>query len=517
MANDMTQIYEQACDHARQTALIASIESVLGWDEHVNLPVSAGDYRAEQITYMVGLTHQRWIDRQFGDWLEELAEAMTKGDSPIFADAKIGTVPDTAINIRQLKRQRDKKVKLPQSLVEELTRTAVLGQLAWQDARRQSNFSMFLPYLEKMIALKRQQAEALGYETHPYDALLDDYEPEAKTTDVARVLGGLRDQLVPMVTSIQLSSRLPRTDILKRDFPLETQKIFVQQAAEAIGYDFNRGRLDISVHPFSVSLGPHDCRITTRYDEQSLNMAFFGVMHESGHGLYEQGLPAEHYGLPLGETVSLGIHESQSRMWENMVGRSRAFWSHFFPKAQALFPLALEFISSDEFYFAINEVRPSLIRVEADEVTYNLHILIRFELELALIEGNLQAADLPGAWNEKYQKYLGLTPPDDARGVLQDMHWSGGLFGYFPTYALGNLYAAQFFAQARNDLGDLDAMFQKGEFQPLRQWLRDKIHSQAHRYTADELVKRITGRPLSHEPLMAHLQEKFYTLYGLNL
>jgi carboxypeptidase Taq len=507
MANDMTHLYEQVCNYARQTALIASIESVLGWDEHVNLPAAAGEYRVEQITYMVGQMHQRWIDRQFGDWLETLAAC------PLATDQSA----DAAINIRLLKRHRDKKVKLPQSLVEELTRTAVLGQLAWQDARRKSEFAMFQPYLEKTISLKRQQADALGYETHPYDALLDEYEPDAKTADIARLLNGLREQLVPMVTSIQLSTRLPRTDILKRDFPIDTQKIFVQQVAESIGYDFDRGRLDVSVHPFTVGLGPHDCRITTRYDGQFFSAAFFAVMHEAGHGLYEQGLPAEHYGLPLGEVASLGFHESQSRLWENMVGRSRSFWEHFFPKAQAHFPLALGHVPFDEFYFAINEVCPSLIRVEADEVTYNLHVLIRFELELAMIEGDLQAADLPGAWNEKYQKYLGLTPPNDAQGVLQDMHWSGGLFGYFPTYALGNLYAAQFFAQARSDLGDLDVMFRQGEFLPLRQWLREKIHSQGHRFSTAELVQRITGRPLSHEPLMAHLQEKFYTLYGLNV
>jgi carboxypeptidase Taq len=507
MANDMSRAYEQVCNYARQTALIASIESLLGWDEHVNLPVSAGEYRAEQITFMIGLIHQRWIDKQFGDWLETLAAG------PLAADPNA----DTAVVIRQLKRQRDKKVKLPQSLVEELTRTTVLGQLAWQDARRQDDFAKFQPYLEKIIYLKRQQADALGYEGHPYDALLDEFEPEARTADVAAVLNGLREQLAPMATTILLSGRLPRTDILKRDFPVDTQKIFVQQAAESIGYDFNRGRLDVSVHPFTVGLGPHDCRITTRYDERFFNASFFAVMHEAGHGLYEQGLPAEHYGLPLGEVISLGIHESQSRMWENFVGRSRAFWTYYFPKAQALFPQALGHASFEEFYFAINEVRPSLIRVEADEVTYNLHVLIRFELELALIEGDLQAADLPGAWKEKYQKYLGITPPNDAEGVLQDMHWSGGLIGYFPTYALGNLYAAQFFAQARSELGDLDAMFELGDFLPLRQWLREKIHGQGHRHTASDLVRLVTGRPLSHEPLMAHLSEKFYTLYGLNL
>jgi carboxypeptidase Taq len=503
----MMQKYEQVCDHARQTALLASIESMLGWDEHVNLPAAAGEYRAEQITFLTGLVHQRWVDKQFGQWLDDLAAG------PLTADSH----SNTAVVIRRLKRQRDKKVKLPQSLVEELTRTAVLGQLAWQAARRENDFAKFRPYLEKMIALKKQQAEALGYEEHPYDALLDEYEPETRTADVTPVLGGLREQLAPLVTTLELSGRLPRSDILKRNFPLEIQRNFARQAAEAIGYDFARGRLDISAHPFTVGVGPRDCRITARYDEQFFNTGFFAVLHEAGHGLYEQGLPAEHYGLPLGEAASLGIHESQSRMWENLVGRSRAFWKHYFPKLQELFPLALEYVSLDEFYFAINEVRPSLIRVEADEVTYNLHILIRFELELALLKGDLQVADLPGAWNEKYQEYLGITPPNDAQGVLQDMHWSGGLIGYFPTYALGNLYAAQFFAQAKAELGDLDEMFGCGEFESLRTWLREKIHRQGQRYTAAQLVRRITGRPLSHEPLMAHLHEKFYSLYGLNL
>jgi carboxypeptidase Taq len=501
----MSQIYEQVCNYARQTAVAASIEALLGWDEHVCLPPAGGDYRAEQSTYMTGLVHQRWIDKQFGQWIEDLSAG------PFAADS----TSDTAIIIRHLKRQRDKKVKLPRSLVEELTRTAVLGQLAWQEAKKDDDFPKFRPYLEKMIALKKQQAEALGYKDHPYDALLDEYEPEAATADVARVLNGLRDQLVPMATTIELSGRFARGDVLKRDFPAEIQKQFAQMAAESIGYDFNRGRLDVSAHPFTVGLGPQDCRITTRYDEQFFNTAFFAVLHEAGHGLYEQGLPAEHYGLPLGETISLGIHESQSRMWENLVGRSKAFWRYFFPKAQALFPMALEYVKAEEFYFAMNEVRPSLVRVEADEVTYNLHVLIRFELELAMIDGDLGISDLPGAWNEKYKKYLGITPPNDSEGVLQDMHWSGGLIGYFPTYALGNLYASQFFDQARADLGDLDEMFACGEFRPLRQWLLEKIHSQGQRYTADELVRRVTGRPLAHEPLITHLQNKFYPLYGL--
>lgn len=503
MGADNAKTYEQVCNHARHIALVSSIESILGWDEHTYLPASAGEYRAEQTTFLSGLAHKCWIDPQFGEWLETLA-----------SDAKASDpTTDTSVVVHRLKRQRDKKVKLPQSLVEELSHTTVLGQLAWQESRRQNNFAGFKPHLEKMIFLKRQQAEALGYTEHPYDALLDDYEPDALTSEVAEVLNGLRQRLVPMVTTLQLSSKMPRTDILKRNFPVELQEKFAMQVAEAMGFDFNRGRLDVSAHPFTTGLGPHDCRITTRYDEQFFNTAFFAVMHEAGHGLYEQGLPAEHYGLPLGETVSLGIHESQSRLWENLVGRSRSFWDHYYPIAQSIFPLALEHESLDDFYFAINESRPSLIRVEADEVTYNLHILIRFELELALISGDLQVADLPGAWNEKYEKYLGIIPPNDAEGVLQDVHWSGGLIGYFPTYTLGNLYASQLFDQAGRDLGDIDEMFHRGEFKPLHKWLQSKIHSQGHRYSAAELIKNITDKPLSYEPLMQHLEKKFYGLY----
>ena len=368
-----------------------------------------------------------------------------------------------------------------------------------------------------MISLKKQQAEALGYKEHPYDALLDEFEPEARTSEIANVLNGLREQLVPMATSIQLSSRIRERIFSSVIFPSKHKKPLSRKPpSPSVMILIAAVWMCPCIHlpPVLARTTAASPRDTTGSGSTCLSLP---LCTRPATACTQQGLPAEHYGLPLGEVISLGIHESQSRMWENLVGRSRAFWSYFFPKAQAQFPLALGHVSLDEFYFAINEVRPSLIRVEADEVTYNLHILIRFELELAMIEGDLQAADLPGAWKEKYQKYLGITPPNDAEGVLQDIHWSAGFIGYFPTYALGNLYASQFFAQARSDLGDLDAMFQSGEFQPLRQWLREKIHSQGHRYSASELVQRVTGRPLSYEPLMAHLSEKFYTLYGLNL
>jgi carboxypeptidase Taq len=484
--------------------MMVAIDAALGWDERTQLPPAGGEYRAEQSTLLAGLIHQRWVDPKFGQQLEELAE------SRLAADLQ----NDASVVIRRLKRQRDKKIKLPQTLVEELARTAVLGQQAWQEARKNDAFPAFRPLLEKTIELKRQQAEALGYPQCPYDALLDEYEPEALTADLRPVLEGLREELVPLVAKIQASRRRPNTALLHRKFPVEVQDRFGREAAAKIGFDFTRGRLDVTTHPFCTTLGPHDCRITTRYDDTFFNSAFFGILHEAGHGLYEQGLPIENYGLPSGEAISLGIHESQSRLWENLVGRSRAFWTFYYPLAQQQFPAALGDVALDDFYFAINDVRPSLVRVEADEATYNLHILIRFELERALLDGELEAAELPMAWNEKYQQYLGITPPNDREGVLQDVHWSAGLIGYFPTYSLGNLYAAQFFAQARKELGNLDETFGRGDFRPLLDWLRQNIHRHGQRWTASELVERVTGRPLSAKPLVEYLQAKLGPLYG---
>jgi carboxypeptidase Taq len=385
----------------------------------------------------------------------------------------------------------------------------------WQEARQKDDFALFRPLLEKMIHLKQQQADALGFEETRYDALLDDYEQGELTANVASVLKRLREQLVPLVAEIAASKRHPDTAILERQFPTRDQEAFGREAATEIGFDFARGRLDVTAHPFCSTMGPHDARLTTRYDEQFFNTGFFGILHEAGHGLYEQGLRPEQFGLPAGEAISLGIHESQSRMWENLVGRSRAFWQHFYPKAQMNFPSALGDVDLKRFYFAVNEVKPSLIRVEADEATYNLHILVRFELEQSLINDELSVADLPEAWSAKYREALGVVSPTDADGVLQDIHWSAGLIGYFATYSLGNLYASQFFEAAAKDLGDLDAMFARGEFAPLLDWLREKIHSQGQRYTAAELIERVTGRPLEHAPLMRHLRSKFGELYGL--
>lgn len=501
MANNA---YEQLTAHAQETGLLSSTLGLLQWDEETYLPAAGGEYRAEQVAYVAGLIHKRQTNPQIGEWLDALA------DHPDAADVH----SIVGANLRWMRREFDKKCKLPQKLVEELSRTSSLGQQAWKQARTQDDFSLFQPLMEQTIHLKQQEAAAIGFEESPYDALLDDYEPGETAANLTRVLGELREQLTPLVEKIADSNRTAPEEIVTRNYPVEMQRTFGAQASGAIGFDFTAGRLDVTAHPFCGGAGPRDVRLTTRYDTHEFNGGFFGILHESGHGIYEQGLPVDQYGLPTGEAISLGIHESQSRMWENLVGRSRAFWQHFYGPAQQAFPEALSEVSEQEFYFAVNCSRPSLIRVEADEATYNLHIIIRFEIEQALLSGDLLVADLPTAWNEKYQQYLGIQSPTAADGVLQDVHWSAGLFGYFPTYALGNLYASQFFDHAKSELGDLDAQFSAGEFQPLRDWLRTNIHCHGRQYGASELVQHVTGKPLSHEPLMTHLNAKYGELYG---
>jgi carboxypeptidase Taq len=425
--------------------------------------------------------------------------------------------PDSveAANVRELRHGYDRATKLPKRLVEELAKVTTLAQEAWQEARAKDHFPTFRPLLEQVLALKREEAQAVGYKDHPYDALLDEYEPGTTAADVRAVFAELSRSLVPLIQKVTASGRKPRVDVLNRDFPTDRQKWFAESAATAIGFDFASGRLDTTAHPFCSAFGPGDCRLTTRYNPRFFNEAFFGVLHESGHGMYEQGLPADHFGTPVGSYCSLGIHESQSRLWENQVGRNRPFWDHFYPRLKQAFPNTLDDVTADEFYFAANEVKASYIRVEADEATYNLHIVLRFELELDLMSGNLQANDLPGAWNERFEKLLGLKVQSDREGCLQDIHWSFGGVGYFPTYTLGNLYAAQFMAAVNRDLGrdSLTHSFRSGDFAPLKNWLRTHIHSHGRRYRAAELCRRATGGPLSPAAFVDYLTEKLTPLY----
>ncbi len=497
--------YEELRKEMRETSTLASIGSLLGWDEHTYMPPGGAENRANQSSLIARMVHERATASKIGEWLATIESSDLVGDPH----------SDIGANVREWRRGYDRATKIPSSLIEELSRTEVLAQQAWAEARKESSFPKFSPWLKKIVALKKQEAECVGYAEHIYDALLDPYEPDERASNLRQVFEGLRKPLVDLIGRIASSGKKAPIELTERAYAVSGQDKLSRMGATAIGFNFNNGRLDTSVHPFCSEPGPGDVRITTRYDEHHFGDAFFGVLHETGHALYEQGLPREYAGQPIGTSRSLGIHESQSRMWENLVGRSRSFWQHFLPKAKEVFGETMRDITLDQWYFAINDVRPSFIRVEADEATYNLHILLRFELEQVLLTDDLSVDDLPSAWNERMQKYLGIAPPNDAQGCLQDIHWSGGSIGYFPTYTLGNLYAAQFFEAARKDLGDLDAQFARGEFSPLLQWLREKIHRHGQRYSARELVKHATGSELSAKPLLDHLNRRASELYGV--
>ena len=499
-------LYNELIDDLKQTALLRSCGDLLSWDEQTYLPAGGVEHRAAQLSLLAGMVHERSSAPRRGEILAALESGGELGaeDSPRRA------------NVRETRRQYDRAVKLPRRLIEELSRVCSFAQQAWIESRKNDDFPKFQPWLEQIVRLKREEAAAVGYGNGaPYDALLDQYEAGATARDVDAVFRPLRDELVRLVAAIGPSSRRPDASILTRRYPVEAQKQFALAAARQIGFNFDDGRLDVAAHPFCNGIGPGDCRLTTRYDEQHFPGAFFGVLHEAGHGIYEQGLDRAAFGTPMGQAVSLGVHESQSRLWENFVGRSRAFWKHFFAPAQRAFSEALSGVSAEEFYRAINDVRPSMIRVEADEATYNLHIMLRFELEQAILRDDLQVSELPGVWNETFTRYFGLTPANNAQGCLQDIHWSMGAIGYFPTYSLGNMYAAQLFEAAGRDLGDLHAQFERGEFDALRGWLNAKIHRAGQQYPPAKLIETVTGQKLSHKPLVAHLHARFDELYGL--
>lgn len=493
--------YTTLCQRERERATLASVGSLLGWDERTYLPTRGQSFRGDQLAIIAQLCHERLIDKRTGDLLQQ-AEAETLTE-------------EQRANVKGIRRLYDRAVKMPTELVVALAKATSAGQNAWEPAKHTSNFAGFLPYLETILKLKREEAQAVGYQDHPYDALVDEFEPGARTSDLKTLFKQLQDQLVPLIAAIQQSSVKAPKEILARSYAVEQQRQLSEWIAEQIGFDRSGGRLDVTVHPFCSGIGPGDVRITTRFNEHAFAEAFFGTLHETGHGIYEQNLPSEHFGTPLGTACSLGIHESQSRLWENFVGRSKPFWKANWPKVQERFQATLKDVTLEQFYAAINDVRPSFIRIEADEATYNLHIILRFELEQALLTGDLAAVDLPGAWNERFHKMFGLTVPKDSLGCLQDVHWSAGLLGYFPTYTLGNLYAAQFMEQAQKDQPQMSEQIGRGEYAPLKDWLTKQIHRQGQRYSATELCQRITGKLLSHQALMTYLRGKFGPLYGV--
>ncbi len=498
--------YTQLRSLFREAGTLSSVGSLLGWDQETYMPHAAAAHRADQQALISGLHHDSLTSPKIGELL-----AKCEADAGLKSDAM------TAANLLEMRRDYDLATKIPTDLVAELARTGSLAQEAWKEARQNNDFPKFAPWLEKMIALTRKKAEHLKTGSQDlYDALLDQYEPGMTGGQVAAVFDPLRTRLASFIGDVAKRGREPDTAMLNAKVPTEKQHAFGTRVLVAMGFDLKAGRLDVTTHPFCSGMAPGDTRLTTRYRDEKFTDALYGTMHEAGHGLYEQGLPkAEHFGEPLADAISLGIHESQSRMWENFVGRSREFWVWALPVAQQAFAPALDGVTVDSMYRAVNTCRPSFIRVEADESTYNLHVMLRFEIERALVNGKLAVNDVPRTWNAKVKEYLGLDVPDDRRGCLQDVHWSFGLVGYFPTYTMGNLYAAQFWEKILQDIPGLKAQMSQGNFADLKKWLNTNIHTQGKRYRAADLCQKITGKPLSADPFMRHLEGKIRPIYGI--
>jgi len=491
----------------REHRYLERIIAVLQWDEETYLPESGVEERSEQLALLEGIAHARLVSPETGRLLEEL------GSTPDNAggDEKLPSLERDFL--KTFRHNYDRSIKLPGDFVSAAARAEGLSQAAWAAARRDNDFLAFLPHLEKMIDFSRRRALYWGYDDNPYDGLLDIYEPGMGASGIDAVFTPLGAKLSALLK--QLASRpRPDTSFLDQDFDAEKQACFSRDLMGRLGFDKKRGRLDISAHPFTTTLGDDDIRITTRYLPRQVQSGIFSTIHESGHAFYEMGFPRELGSSCLADGASMGIHESQSRLWENVIGRSRAFWKAMFPVLQSYFPEALSRPNAEDFYRAINLVEPSLIRIEADEVSYSLHIILRFELEKALFSGSLTPAELPAAWRKKMKEYLGVEPETDAQGVLQDIHWSMGSFGYFPSYALGNLYGLQFWEKLNADVPGVDEAIAAGNFSPIRSWLRDTIYVWGRRLAPEDLLKTVTGKSLSAEPFLSYIESKYNGIYG---
>ncbi|MCF6156554.1 MAG: carboxypeptidase M32 [Candidatus Brocadia sp.] len=479
--------------------------AVLGWDQQTYMPPGGAAARARQLATLSHIAHEKFTDDTIGHLLDEL-HAYAVG---------LPYDSDDASLIRVTKREYDKARRVPPALVSEIAQASAQAFEVWRKAKAESRFSDFAPYLQRNLDLKRRYAECLGYTDRIYDPLLDEFEPGMKTAQVEAIFANVKQEIVPLVHAIAPKQNTIDDSFLHQTFDEQKQWDIGIEVARLIGYAFERGRQDRSPHPFTTSFSVDDVRITTRFMHDYYPAAFFATMHETGHALYNQGIRHELERTSLADGASLGAHESQSRMWENLVGRSRPFWKFFMPHVKAVFPEQFKNVDAERMYRAVNRVKPSLIRVEADEITYNLHIMLRFELENALLEGRIVVNDLPEVWNGKMQEYLGITPPDDAHGVLQDVHWSHGSFGYFPTYSLGNFFAAQLFDQIKKDISWLDKYFEKGEFHILLDWLRTHLHTHGRKFTLNELANKITGESLQTHSFTAYLKNKYGEIYNL--
>ncbi len=501
----MSDALQELRERLAEISDLSAAGGLLGWDQQTMMPERSGPQRAEQLATLGGLIHERFTDDAIGRLLSQLEGIECSSDLD----------SDDAALVRVTRRDWEKARRVPGDLAVDLARAGALGHQAWVDARERSDFGAFLPFLQRNVELKQRYIECFDGYDDPYDVLLDDYEEGMTSAEVDVLFAELRTALVPLIAAIAERADAVDDAVLYGDFPLERQHVLVRRVLERLGWDAGGWRIDEAAHPFATSFGPSDVRLTTRYDQTYVGMALYGAMHEFGHGLYESQVAPELARTPLGEGVSLGVHESQSRMWENVVGRGRPFTGWLHGELRQAFPERFGAIDADQLYAAVNRVQPSLIRVEADEATYGLHVILRFELERAMIAGTIALRDLPEAWNARMKEYLGVDVPDDTNGVLQDVHWSGGDIGYFATYALGNLIGAQIWERARADLPGLDDALAAGDGGPLRAWLGEHVHRHGRKYPPRELVARVTGGPIAVRPFVDYLNGKLGPIYGL--
>ncbi|TFG63593.1 MAG: carboxypeptidase M32 [Spirochaetales bacterium] len=493
-------------DISRELQLLTHSIALLGWDQETYMPPAAAEERADQLSLLEGMLHEKATNPEIG---ELLAHAGADGENP---GGNTSLPEEDGGLVRAMFRDFGRRIKLTKDLVMRMAKQTSIGQQIWAEARKRNEFSLFAPELEKILSLTLEKAECLGYSEHVYDALLDEYEPWMKTSAAEAVFSSLKPRLVKILDKIRGARQVDDSFLLK-NYPREKQEAFGRAVISDLGWDVKRGRLDQSTHPFTTTLGKDDVRLTTRYNENFFKTGIFGIIHECGHGLYELGFSDSIKGTALADGTSLGIHESQSRMWENVIGRSMAFWEHYFPVLASCFPENLSGVTPERFYRAVNKVEPSFIRVEADEVTYSLHIILRFTLETRMVTGKIPVRDLPEAWNSLFQELLGIRPSSDFDGVLQDVHWSMGGIGYFPTYSLGNLYGAQFYRALKKTLPDAEKLIAGGDFKPLLSWLRENIHRHGRIYTADELCRKVTGESLNPDYFISYLEDKFSKVY----
>lgn len=503
MAENLEKKYKAIVALSRHTAVLDGVQAMLGWDQETYMPDGASEIRAEQMSTMAGIIHKEKSSKKFGKALSHFIDLES---GQIHHESQLS--PGQKASLKKWRKDYLRETILPASFVKEFAEVTSKAMLIWRDAKNNNDFKSFAPILEKIISLSKKKAELFGYQDHPYDALMDLYEEGMTTKEITALFNPLRVSITDLLKKIRACKQVDDS-FLWGKFTKESQLKFGHLILHDMGYDLNFGRLDISAHPFSTAFHPTDSRITTRIHPESLISNISAVLHEGGHALYEMGLPAEYYGTPLGTAISLGIHESQSRWWETRIGQSKAFWKHYLPLLKNEFGGNLEKVSLDDFYKAINKVEPSFIRVEADEVTYPLHVVLRFEIEKDLIEGKLKVLEIPEAWNAKMQQYLGITPKTDREGCLQDVHWSMGGFGYFSTYTLGNLFASQFFTTFEKDYPDWEKRVEQGQLLFIKEWLNKHIHSHGQLYNSKELVKEVTGHEFSSHYYIDYLTKKY--------